>query len=41
MAVVRLENHASRHVLEKLGFRRERDGVFYDAEASLMAIARR
>jgi [ribosomal protein S5]-alanine N-acetyltransferase len=37
-AVVRPENHASRHVLEKLGFRHERAGVFYDPDASLMAI---
>ena len=41
VAVVRPDNHASRHVLEKLGFRYERDGVFYDADASLMAIERR
>jgi [ribosomal protein S5]-alanine N-acetyltransferase len=41
VAVVRPENQASRHVLEKLGFRHERDGVFYDADASLMAIDRR
>jgi len=41
VAVVRPDNHASRHVLEKLGFRHERDGVFYDAEASLLAIDRR
>jgi ribosomal-protein-alanine N-acetyltransferase len=41
VAVVRPDNHASRHVLEKLGFRHERDGVFYDADASLMAIDRR
>jgi RimJ/RimL family protein N-acetyltransferase len=40
VAVVRPDNHASRHVLEKLGFRHERDGVFYDADASLMAISR-
>ena len=40
VAVVRSENSASRHVLEKLGFRHERDGVFYDAEASLLAIDR-
>ena len=41
VAVVRPDNHASRHVLEKLGFRHERDGVFYDVDASLMAIERR
>jgi ribosomal-protein-alanine N-acetyltransferase len=41
VAVVRPQNHASRHVLEKLGFRHERDGVFYDEDASLMAIDRR
>jgi RimJ/RimL family protein N-acetyltransferase len=40
VAVVRMENSASRHVLQKLGFRHERDGVFYDQEASLMAISR-
>jgi RimJ/RimL family protein N-acetyltransferase len=38
VAVVRPDNHGSRHVLEKLGFRHERDGVFYDADASLMFI---
>jgi ribosomal-protein-alanine N-acetyltransferase len=40
VAVVRTENRASRHVLEKLGLRHERDGVFYEAEASLMATDR-
>ena len=40
VAVVRPDNRGSRHVLEKLGFRRERDGVFYGADASLMAINR-
>jgi ribosomal-protein-alanine N-acetyltransferase len=40
VAVVRPDNRASRHVLEKLGFRHECDGVFYDADASLMAIYR-
>ena len=38
VAVVRTENDASRRVLGKLGFRHERDGVFYEAEASLLAI---
>jgi [ribosomal protein S5]-alanine N-acetyltransferase len=41
VAVVRPENFASRHVLEKLGFQHVRDGVFYDQPASLMAITRR
>jgi ribosomal-protein-alanine N-acetyltransferase len=40
VAVVRTENQASRHVLEKLGLRHDRDGVFYEAEASLMVIDR-
>jgi ribosomal-protein-alanine N-acetyltransferase len=40
VAVVRIENHASQHVLEKLGLRHDRDGVFYEAEASLMVIDR-
>ncbi|MEV6492176.1 GNAT family N-acetyltransferase [Actinoplanes sp. NPDC051633] len=38
VATVRTENAASRHVLEKLGFRHERDGIFYGAEASLMVL---
>ena len=38
VAVVRTENDASRNVLRKVGFRHERDGVFYEAEASLLAI---
>ena len=40
VATVRLENAASRHVLEKLGFHHERDGIFYEAEASLMVMDR-
>jgi RimJ/RimL family protein N-acetyltransferase len=40
VAVVRLENAASRRVLEKDGFRHERDGTFYGAEASLFALPR-
>ncbi len=40
VAVVRLENAASRRVLEKVGFRHEGDGTFYEAEASLFAISR-
>jgi ribosomal-protein-alanine N-acetyltransferase len=40
VATVRLENTASRHVLKKLGFRHERDGIFYEAEASLMVMDR-
>ncbi len=38
VAVVRIENDASRKVLHKLGFRHERDGIFYGAEASLMTL---
>ena len=38
VAVVRPENAASRHVLEKLGMRPERDGVFYGAEATLFRL---
>ncbi|GAA0810646.1 GNAT family N-acetyltransferase [Spirilliplanes yamanashiensis] len=37
VAVVRPENAASRRVLEKAGFRHERDGVFYEQQASLLA----
>ena len=37
VAVVRTENDASRKVLHKLGFRHERDGTFYGAEASLLS----
>jgi RimJ/RimL family protein N-acetyltransferase len=40
VAVVRPDNAASRKVLDKLGFRHERDGVFYEAEASLLALDR-
>jgi [ribosomal protein S5]-alanine N-acetyltransferase len=40
VATVRTENDASRHVLTKLGFRHEQDGVFYDAEGSLMVLDR-
>jgi ribosomal-protein-alanine N-acetyltransferase len=40
VAVVRIENDASRKVLHKLGFRHERDGIFYGAEASLMTLDR-
>ena len=36
VAVVRTDNAASRHVLEKLGFRHDHDGVFYEHPASLM-----
>ena len=38
VAVVRHENAASRHVLEKLGMRAERDGVFYGADATLFRL---
>ncbi|MEU8236225.1 GNAT family N-acetyltransferase [Actinoplanes sp. NPDC048967] len=38
VAVVRHENAASRHVLEKLGMRPERDGVFYGADATLFGL---
>jgi RimJ/RimL family protein N-acetyltransferase len=38
VAVVRTENDASRRVLRKLGFRHERDGTFYGAEASLLSV---
>jgi RimJ/RimL family protein N-acetyltransferase len=38
VAVVRTENEASRKVLGKLGFRHERDGTFYAAEASLLTL---
>jgi ribosomal-protein-alanine N-acetyltransferase len=40
VATVRLENAASRHVLEKVGFRHDRDGTFYGADASLMVLDR-
>jgi [ribosomal protein S5]-alanine N-acetyltransferase len=40
VATVRLENAASRHVLEKGGFRHDRDGIFYGADASLMVLDR-
>ena len=40
VAVVRTENDASRKVLHKLGFRHERDGRFYAAEASLLSLDR-
>ena len=40
VATVRLENAASRHVLSKLGFRHDRDGVFYGADASLLVLDR-
>jgi RimJ/RimL family protein N-acetyltransferase len=40
VAVVRTGNDASRRVLGKLGFRHDRDGVFYEAEASLMVLDR-
>ena len=40
VAVVRTGNDASRRVLGKLGFRHDRDGVFYAAEASLMVLDR-
>ena len=38
VAVVRPENAASRRVLEKLGFRHDHDGVFYEQPASLMVL---
>lgn len=38
VAVVRTENDASRSVLRKVGFRHERDGTYYGAEASLLAV---
>ena len=40
VATVRLENDASRRVLGKLGFRHERDGVYYGADASLLVLDR-
>jgi [ribosomal protein S5]-alanine N-acetyltransferase len=40
VAVVRLENQPSRHVLEKLGMRHERDGQFYGFEAALYTLDR-
>jgi ribosomal-protein-alanine N-acetyltransferase len=40
VATVRTENDASRKVLGKLGFRHERDGVFYGADASLLVLDR-
>jgi RimJ/RimL family protein N-acetyltransferase len=40
VAVVRTENDASRNVLGKLGFRHERDGTFYGADASLLSVGR-
>ena len=40
VATVRTENDASRHVLTKLGFRHDKDGVFYDAKGSLMVLDR-
>lgn len=40
VAVVRPENAASRHVLEKLGFRHDRDDVFYEQQASLLVLER-
>ena len=40
VATVRTENAASRHVLGKLGFRHDRDGVFYGADASLLVLDR-
>jgi RimJ/RimL family protein N-acetyltransferase len=39
VAVVRTENDASRNVLHKLGFRHERDGTFYGAEAALLSVS--
>jgi ribosomal-protein-alanine N-acetyltransferase len=40
VAVVRLENQPSRHVLEKIGMRHERDGHFYGFSAALYGIGR-
>jgi [ribosomal protein S5]-alanine N-acetyltransferase len=40
VATVRTENDASRHVLEKVGFRHDHDGIFYEAEGSLMVLDR-
>ncbi|MFC7547479.1 GNAT family N-acetyltransferase [Plantactinospora sp. GCM10030261] len=38
VAVVRHDNTASRGVLRKVGMRPERDGVFYDADATLFRL---
>jgi RimJ/RimL family protein N-acetyltransferase len=40
VAVVRPENTASRKVLGKLGFRHERDGIYYEVEASFLVLDR-
>jgi ribosomal-protein-alanine N-acetyltransferase len=40
VAVARLENEASRHVLTKLGMRHEHDGHFYGFDAALYSIER-
>jgi [ribosomal protein S5]-alanine N-acetyltransferase len=40
VATVRSENDASRHVLQKLGFRHDHDGTYYGADASLMVLER-
>jgi ribosomal-protein-alanine N-acetyltransferase len=40
VAVVRPENAASRAVLDKLGFRHERDGVYYEVEAAFLVLDR-
>ncbi len=40
VAVVRPENAASRHVLEKIGMRQQRTGQFYGVEAQLFTVER-